>query len=201
MSHFKSLAPLALAVALSLLIAGCGAVGKGMRSVGGWVGLGDGEPEQAAPASGDKAATPEAAPTPTPTPTPAPAPTVPELTLPPTPTAPFEDEEHKPSAAVPPPAPSRPQVYEVIVPEGAYTFVPRELTIYEGDTVVWKNESGLVHLFATIPGSDPSGHMEIEPSDLLVNADLSHTFLAAGNYPYFCFIHNRMTGKVVVLPR
>lgn len=196
MAQLKSSATLALFVALSFALAGCG-------TVGGWVGLGGEEPEAAAPETPEAppAEAPEAAPAaPTeaaPQPAPEPAPQ-PELTLPPTEPVPFE--EPQPPLAVPPP-PAEPQVYEVVVPEGNYVFLPREVTIYVGDTVVWKNQSGIVHLFASIPGADPTGRMEIEPTDLLVDASVRHTFNIAGTYPYFCFIHNRMTGKINVLPR
>ncbi len=125
-------------------------------------------------------------------PTPEPAPPLP-------PREPITFEDETPLTA--PPAPLQVETYEVLAPEGAYVFVPRELTIYAGDTVVWKNHSGIVHLFATIPGSDSSGAMEIEPVDLLVAGEISHTFNTPGTFPYFCFIHNRMTGRVVVLPR
>jgi plastocyanin len=144
---------------------------------------------------------PEPAPEPLATPEPEPeaAPMVEtEPPLPPGGPVIFEDEQ--PTVAAPAP-PTELEIYEVMVPEGNYVFVPRLLTIYEGDTVVWKNTSGLVHLFASIPGSDPSGTMEIEPVDLLVGDNVQHTFTTAGTYPYFCFIHNRMTGKIVVLPR
>ncbi len=100
-----------------------------------------------------------------------------------------------------PPPRSEPETYEVYVPDRDYRFVPRVLKIYVGDTVVWHNKSGVVHLFATIPGSDPTGYMEIEPSDLLVGAKVPHTFTKPGEYPYFCFIHNQMTGKIIVLAR
>lgn len=145
---------------------------------------------------------PEATPVPAPVPDTEPAPEAvapmePEPPLPPREPITFEDET---PLAVPPP-PSQVETYEVLVPEGAYVFVPRELTIYAGDSVVWKNHSGIVHLFASIPGSDSSGTMEIEPADLLVGGEVTHTFNTPGTYPYFCFIHNRMTGRIVVLPR
>ncbi len=110
----------------------------------------------------------------------------------------FDDET---PADAPPPAPAEVQTFEVVVPEDDYVFLPRLVTIYEGDSILWRNNSGVVHLFASIPGSDPSGAMEIEPSDLDVGARVNHTFEKAGTYPYFCFIHNRMTGKIEVLPR
>jgi len=119
----------------------------------------------------------------------------------PAPGAAFELHFPEEATAQPPPPRSESETYEVYVPDQNYAFIPRLLTIYEGDTVVWNNKSGVVHLFATIPGSDPTGYMEIEPSDLLVGARVAHTFTKAGTYPYFCFIHNRMTGKIIVLPR
>jgi len=209
-------------VAAVTLMGGCTTVKKVSSSVGHgvsnfWTDVTTKDSEEAAAdtVAEAPAPAPELTPTPEPAPAPAPAPE-PEPIVAPTPepepapvveTEPplppggpviFEDEQ--PAAATPPP-PSNPETYEVMVPEGSYRFVPRQLTIYEGDTVVWKNTSGLVHLFATIPGSDPSGTMEIEPVDLLVGDNVQHTFNTAGTYPYFCFIHNRMTGKIVVLPR
>jgi plastocyanin len=101
----------------------------------------------------------------------------------------------------PPPMRSEPETYEVVVPDTEYAFIPRVLTIYQGDTVHWNNHSGVLHQLASIPGSDPTGRMEIEVSDLVVNGDLTHTFDTVGTFPYFCFIHNQMTGKIIVLPR
>lgn len=171
-----------------------------------------------APAPGAEMATPAPAPAPevpaAPPELPPPAPGLaapgaapaPEALAPVTPVQPAPGaafELHFPEEATtqPPPPRSEPETYEVYVPDQNYAFIPRLLYIYEGDTVVWHNKSGVVHLFATIPGSDPTGYMEIEPSDLLVGASVPHTFTKAGTYPYFCFIHNRMTGKIIVLPR
>ncbi len=172
------------------------------------------KPAEPAPVTETAEPMPEAMPTepaaevttPEPTTEPAPeaepaAPVEDAMPLPPAEPIVFEDQQPEAPASDAPPAPAEPQTFEVLVPEGDYVFVPRQLTIYEGDTVEWRNASGLVHLFASIPGSDPSGHMELEPVDLLVGAQVTHVFNTAGTYPYFCFIHNRMTGKIVVLPR
>jgi plastocyanin len=208
--------PALLAGALwAVLAVGCG-TGKEMAGPG---------PEAAAPEA-EAPAPPEAMPeaeTAAPEPAPAPEapalpPAAPELAPPgtapapppqpaaaapaqPAPGAAFELHFPEEATAQAPPPRSEPETYEVFVPDQNYAFVPRLLTIYEGDTVVWHNKSGVVHLFATIPGSDPTGFMEIEPSDLLVGARVAHTFTKAGQYPYFCFIHNQMTGKIIVLPR
>jgi len=94
-----------------------------------------------------------------------------------------------------------PTTHEVTVPEGRYVFLPRELTIYEGDSVRWANGSGIIHPMASILGPEVSGAMEIESQELPVDGSLTHTFHMAGNYPYFCFVHNRMTGRIIVLSR
>ena len=199
----RILSPLAV-LSVALLLGGCGMTQRVSTATTGLFG-GDEEEaaqteEKAAPAAEEAAPPmPEPAPEPEPAPTPEPepAPVVEEaLPLPP----PAMLDEMAPEEAAPP-APAELETYEVMVPEGAYVFVPRQITIYAGDTVVWKNESGIVHLFASVPGADPSGAMEIEASDLDVGGSISHTFNTPGTYPYFCFIHNRMTGKVVVLPR
>jgi plastocyanin len=121
----------------------------------------------------------------------------PSFTLPPAIESFFEGEAEPP----PPPPTAQPETYKVIVPEVDYAFVPHQVTIYEGDTVEWENHSPVLHQFATIPGSDPTGKMEIELTDLPPGQSVSHTFMTPGAYPYFCFIHNRMTGKIIVLPR
>jgi plastocyanin len=215
--------PVLLAAAL---VAGCG-TGKQAAGPGPEAARPE-APVAATPAPGGEMAAPAAIPelpppapelsapgaAPAPAPSPAPevsapgaAPPPPAASLPPVapvqtaPGAAFELHFPEEATTQPPPPRSEPETYEVYVPDRDYRFIPRLLYIYEGDTVVWHNKSGVVHLFATIPGSDPTGYMEIEPSDLLVGARVPHTFAKAGTYPYFCFIHNRMTGKIIVLPR
>lgn len=181
----------------ALIVGGCGH-GKEMAGAG---------PEAGMPQAEAPPPLPEAVPAPalepeTAAPARAPAPeAAPGVTTPSLPPAQsFDIFADTPAPAAPPPS-AQPETYEVYVPDKNYAFVPQQLTIYVGDTVVWQNNSGVVHLFATIPGSDPSGRMEIEPEDLLVGARVPHTFERPGEYPYFCFIHNRMTGRIVVLER
>ncbi|MFQ5456490.1 MAG: plastocyanin/azurin family copper-binding protein [Nitrospirota bacterium] len=89
-------------------------------------------------------------------------------------------------------------IHEVIVLKNKFLFSPQELTIKVGDTVKWINNDVRRHHFATIPGSGPTDELEIfhlfEPSD-----SWSHTFNTPGEYPYFCFIHNQMRGKIIVV--
>jgi len=86
-------------------------------------------------------------------------------------------------------------VYEVSIIKNV--FKPAELTIRPGDTVKWTNTDERKHLFASVPGSGPTEELEIfalmEPG-----STWDHTFQTVGEYPYFCFIHNQMTGKIIV---
>ncbi|HET6464076.1 MAG TPA: plastocyanin/azurin family copper-binding protein [Nitrospiria bacterium] len=88
-------------------------------------------------------------------------------------------------------------VYEVTVIRNSFKLNPQDLTIKVGDTVKWTNTDERKHNLASIPGSGPGDELEIfavmEPG-----AVYSHTFKVPGEYPYFCFIHNQMTGKITV---
>jgi plastocyanin len=89
------------------------------------------------------------------------------------------------------------KIYDVNIIQHAFKLNPAELTIGLGETVKWTNTDDQKHFLASIPGSGPTDELEIfalmEPGHTY-----SHTFKAAGEYPYFCFIHNKMTGKITV---
>lgn len=78
-----------------------------------------------------------------------------------------------------------------------FAFSPKTLTVKTGTTVTWTNEDSTPH---TVQFSDKS----IPPSaDLSAGGGqsaYSHTFTAAGTYPYICGIHNFMTGTITVTP-
>jgi len=88
-------------------------------------------------------------------------------------------------------------VHEVTVIRNAFKLNPQDLTIKVGDTVKWTNTDERKHNLASIPGSGPGDELEIF-SVMEPGAVYSHTFKIAGEYPYFCFIHNQMTGKITV---
>jgi plastocyanin len=88
-------------------------------------------------------------------------------------------------------------VYEVNVIRNTFKLNPQDLTIKVGDTVKWTNTDERKHNLASIPGSGPGDELEIF-SVMEPGAVYSHTFKVAGEYPYFCFIHNQMTGKITV---
>lgn len=91
--------------------------------------------------------------------------------------------------------------FDVVIAQDSYAFDPSQMAIEVGDTVRWRNEDTRRHLTASIPGSGPGDHLEILCEDLYAGKACLHTFEKPGRYPYFCFIHNRMRGEVVVLDR
>ena len=88
-------------------------------------------------------------------------------------------------------------VFEVSVLKNTLKLDPQEITITTGDTIKWTNIDNRKHNLASLPGSGTSDELEIfsvmEPGDVY-----SHKFSTPGEYPYFCFIHNQMTGHITV---
>ena len=70
-------------------------------------------------------------------------------------------------------------------------FNPRNITIDRGDTVRWENRDNEPH--NAIARND-SFHTDTFNK----GGSASHTFKEAGEFPYFCSIHQGMTGKVTV---
>jgi plastocyanin len=74
-----------------------------------------------------------------------------------------------------------------------FTFDPPTLTVPVGTTVTWTNGDDIAPV---IKETDNRFH-----SDALDTGDtFSQTFTTAGRIEYFCAIHPRMTGKIVVTP-
>jgi len=71
-----------------------------------------------------------------------------------------------------------------------FAFNPAQVTIKQGDTLMWVNEDSVPH---QIGGQGFK-------SQVLSNGDsYSHTFTEPpGEYPYSCLIHPSMQGKVIV---
>jgi plastocyanin len=90
---------------------------------------------------------------------------------------------------------------DVIITKDSYAFDPPRLAIEVGDTVRWRNEDTRRHLTSSIPGFGPDTNLEIFCEDLYAGKTCEHTFNKPGRYPYFCFVHNRMQGEVVVVDR
>ena len=73
-----------------------------------------------------------------------------------------------------------------------FEFDPAVVDIQVGDTVVWTNEGGGFHNVASDDGTSFSN--EVSSADWT----FSHTFTAAGSFPYHCDAHAFMTGAVNV---
>ena len=72
-----------------------------------------------------------------------------------------------------------------------FSFGPAVLTISAGTTVTWTNRDDIPHTVVSNDGVFKSKVLDTDDK-------FSYTFAKAGTYPYFCSIHPKMTGKVVV---
>jgi plastocyanin len=74
-----------------------------------------------------------------------------------------------------------------------YSFSPGALTVPVGTTVVWMNHDETVH--TVVAGDNPRS---FKSAGLDTDDKFSFTFSKAGTYTYFCSVHPRMTGKIIV---
>jgi plastocyanin len=72
-----------------------------------------------------------------------------------------------------------------------FSFGPGTLTVSVGTTVTWTNRDDIPHTVVNTEGVFKSKVLDTDEK-------FSFTFSKAGSYPYFCSIHPKMTGKVVV---
>jgi plastocyanin len=74
-----------------------------------------------------------------------------------------------------------------------FSFGPVTLTVPVGTTVTWTNRDDIPH--NTVSTDDP----KIFKSKVLdTDEKFSFTFSKPGTYSYFCSIHPKMTGKIIV---
>jgi plastocyanin len=72
-----------------------------------------------------------------------------------------------------------------------FSFAPAVKTVPAGSTITWVNHDDVPHL---VVGTEKQFKSPVLDTD----ETFSHTFDAPGTYEYFCSIHPRMTGRVVV---
>jgi plastocyanin len=72
-----------------------------------------------------------------------------------------------------------------------FVFGPQTLTVPVGATVTWTNKDDIPHTSVSTDGVFKSKVLDTDEK-------FSYTFTKAGTYPYYCTIHPKMTGKVVV---
>jgi plastocyanin len=72
-----------------------------------------------------------------------------------------------------------------------FSFGPETLTAPVGATVTWTNKDDIPHTTVSTDGAFKSKVMDTDEK-------FSYTFTKPGTYSYFCSVHPKMTGKVVV---
>jgi len=72
-----------------------------------------------------------------------------------------------------------------------FAFAPDTLTVAAGTTVTWTNNDDIPHTVRATDGSFTSRPMDS-------GDHYSFTFAKPGVYTYFCSIHPKMVGKVIV---
>jgi plastocyanin len=72
-----------------------------------------------------------------------------------------------------------------------FSFGPAALTVAAGTTVTWTNRDDIPH---TVVSDDKAFKSKVLDTD----EKFSYTFAKPGTYPYFCSVHPKMTGKVIV---
>ncbi|HZC23284.1 MAG TPA: cupredoxin family copper-binding protein [Candidatus Binatia bacterium] len=72
-----------------------------------------------------------------------------------------------------------------------FSFGPQSLTVKVGTIVTWTNRDDIPHTVVSSDGVFKSKARDTDES-------FSYKFDKAGTYPYFCSLHPKMTGQVVV---
>lgn len=72
-----------------------------------------------------------------------------------------------------------------------FTFTPATITVSVGSTIRWTNRDDIPHNVVSEDKSFKSKAMDTDEQ-------FSYTFTKPGTYNYFCSIHPKMTGKIIV---
>jgi len=72
-----------------------------------------------------------------------------------------------------------------------FSFGPQSITVAAGTIVTWKNRDDIPHTVVSTDGVFKSHVLDTDET-------FSFTFDKTGTFPYFCSIHPKMTGTVVV---
>ena len=76
-------------------------------------------------------------------------------------------------------------------------YIPAELTISSGTTVIWENDDVAAHLATSgTPDGGPDGTFD---SGMIMSGDsFEFEFTEKGEFPYYCIVHPWMVGIVTV---
>jgi plastocyanin len=72
-----------------------------------------------------------------------------------------------------------------------FSFGPQSITVSPGTKVTWKNRDDIPHTVVSTEGVFKSRVLDTDET-------FSFTFDKPGTFPYFCSVHPKMTGQVVV---
>ena len=72
-----------------------------------------------------------------------------------------------------------------------FSFGPTALTVPVGTTVTWTNRDDIPHTVVSTDGVFKSKALDTDDK-------FSFVFSKPGTYPYFCSVHPKMTGQVIV---
>ena len=72
-----------------------------------------------------------------------------------------------------------------------FSFAPDTLTVPVNSTVTWVNKDDVPHVIASNDGLFKSKGLDTDDK-------YTYTFSKAGTYSYYCSIHPKMVGKIVV---
>ena len=84
-----------------------------------------------------------------------------------------------------------PSAANVAVRIDNFVFGPPAITVPVGTTVTWTNSDDTPHTAVSTDGVFKSKVMDTDEK-------FSYTFAKAGTYSYYCSVHPKMTGQVVV---
>ena len=88
-------------------------------------------------------------------------------------------------------ASDQPSAANVAVKIDNFVFGPQAITVPVGTTVTWTNSDDIPHTAVSTDGVFKSKVMDTDEK-------FSYTFTKPGTYSYFCSVHPKMTGQVVV---
>jgi plastocyanin len=80
---------------------------------------------------------------------------------------------------------------EVVVKIDNFSYMPHDLTVGAGTTIIWVNNDDIPHTVVSTTDLFKSKALDTDDK-------FSFTFDKPGTYEYFCSIHPKMTAKVIV---
>ncbi|MBV9573723.1 MAG: cupredoxin family copper-binding protein [Acidobacteriales bacterium] len=74
-----------------------------------------------------------------------------------------------------------------------FTFTPGDITVKAGTQVTWINHDDIPHTVDSTDGKFRSDALDTDEK-------FQFRFTQPGEYPFYCRMHPRMTGKIIVQP-